>query len=74
MLCQLSVEIGFEAFAVAFGKRHRSGDVEVVEKVCNVKENRVASLFLSLGCIANVDDLRAYLSNTKQLDACPAAM
>ena len=39
MLCELGVEIGSEAIAVAFGEGHRGCDIEVMEEVGDVEED-----------------------------------
>jgi len=44
MLCKLTIEIGFEAITVCFDEGDRGGDVEIVEEVGDMEEDRVAGL------------------------------
>lgn len=44
MLCQLGLEVCFEAFAIGLCEGNRSRNVEVVEEVGDMEKHRVTSL------------------------------
>ena len=68
------LEVNFESIAIVLGKTERCLDIEVVEEVGDMKENRMASLLRTVLVVVNIFPKRKYyLGHSKQLDCCSSA-